>query len=297
MNLIKKVSQVYTPQGGPGFLGKGHIARPVIQTGFSDSDPFIFLMDDILDKKDDIPAGGPHPHAGFETVTLVIEGQLGEGPHKMTAGDFEMMTAGAGIVHTETITDPTKLRLLQLWLNLPKKNRWTQPRIQKMKAAHVPGITIPGGRVNVYSGTFAGITSPVRNYTPFILSHIRLDHGTSLREIIPGNYTTFIYVLKGSVSAGDEKVDVDHDQVGWFERSESPQEELLLNALENGTELVLYAAEPQEHPIVSHGPFIADTMEEIRDLYAAYRAGKIQHINDVSEDQKFMYDSVVSHRD
>jgi quercetin 2,3-dioxygenase len=293
MNTTKKISQVYTPKGAPGFLGEGHIARPIIQTPFSTTDPFIFLMDDILHKKDDTPAGGPHPHAGFETVTLVVEGQFGEGSHKMKAGDFEMMTAGSGIVHTETISDPTKLRILQLWLNLPKKDRWTRPRIQKMKAEHVPATTIAGGRVKVYSGAFAGITSPVQNHTPFILSQIQLDHGASLRENIPGGYTSFIYVLKGSVSVGEENVVVNNDQVGWFERSDNSTDELHLSALEDGTELVLYAAEPQQHPIVSHGPFIADSMDEIKDLYAEYRRGKIQHINDISEDQKFVYDKVV----
>jgi len=293
MNTSKRISRVYTPQGGPGFLGQGHIARPIIQTAFSDSDPFIFLMDDILDKKDYTPAGGPHPHAGFETVTLVMEGQFGEGSHKMNAGDFEMMTAGSGIVHTETIAAPTKLRILQLWLNLPKKDRWTQPRIQKMREMHVPTAAIPGGNVRVYSGTFARVTSPVQNHTPFILSQMELDAGTSMRESIPGNYSTFIYVLKGSVRVGEEKVIVNRDQVGWFERSGNLTEDLQLDVLERGTQLVLYAGEPQKHQIVSHGPFIADSMDEIKDLYADYRRGNIQHINDVSEDQKFIYDKVV----
>ena len=295
MTSIRKIARVYTPQGEPGFLGQGHIARRVIQTDFLNSDPFIILMDDILDKKDDTPAGGPHPHAGFETVTLVIEGEFGQGSHKMKAGDFEMMTAGSGIVHTETIADPTKLRILQLWLNLPKEDRWTQPGVQKMRAEHVPEAAISSGRARVYSGTFAGVTSPVRNHTPFILSHIELDAGSSLRERIPGNYTTFIYVLKGSVSVGGESV-VNRDQVGWFERSGNLAEDLQLEALERGTQLVLYAAEPQNHPIVSHGPFIADSMDEIKDLYADYRRGKIQHINDVSDDQKFIYDKGVAHQ-
>lgn len=296
MTSIRKISRVYTPQGEPGFLGEGHIARRVIQTDFSTSDPFIILMDDILDKQDDTPAGGPHPHAGFETVTLVLEGQFGEGSHKMKAGDFEMMTAGSGIVHTETIADPTKLRLLQLWLNLPQKDRWTQPRVQRMRAEHVPIAVIEGGRASVYSGTFAGVTSPVRNHTPFLLSHLELDAGTFLREPMPGSFTTFIYVLKGSVRVGDRNVIVNRDQVGWFERSDNLTEYLQLEVLEAGTQLVLYAAEPQNHPIVSHGPFIADSMDEIKDLYADYRSGKIQHIKDVSWDQEFIYDQVVANQ-
>ena len=91
------------PQGEPGFLGRGHIARPVITGRFSESDPFIMLMDDMLDKKDNEPVGGPHPHAGFETVSFLLEGEIGDEAHKMKAGDFQIMTAGSGIVHTETI--------------------------------------------------------------------------------------------------------------------------------------------------------------------------------------------------
>ena len=76
MILKRKAARIYAPPSHPGFLGKGHIARPVIQSDYAESDPFIILMDDMLDKKDDEPAGGPHPHAGFETVTLLLEGTL-----------------------------------------------------------------------------------------------------------------------------------------------------------------------------------------------------------------------------
>ena len=288
MNTIKKLHRVYNPPAQPGFLGKGHIARPVFQIDFDESDPFIMLMDDILDKKDDAPAGGPHPHAGFETVTLVIEGELGEGSHKMKAGDFEMMTAGSGVVHTETITKKTKLRILQLWLNLPKKDRWTPPRVQRLRSEHVPSVASNGVRVSVYSGSFSGLNSSVQNHTPIIIADIKLDAGKTLREQIPGQFTTFIYVLQGSIKAGEENATVTQDQVGWFARTDDACSILQLQAGDEGTRLILYSAEPQKHEIVSHGPFIADTMDEIMSLYADYRHGKIGHINDVSESQKIL---------
>src|SRR5690242_9508417 len=99
MSITRKLVHIDTPKGQPGFLGHGHIARPVIQRSFSETDPFIMLMDDWLDKKDETPVGGPHPHAGFETVSLLLQGEMGE----MKAGDFQMMTAGSGTIHTETI--------------------------------------------------------------------------------------------------------------------------------------------------------------------------------------------------
>src|SRR5690606_35851813 len=133
--LDRKLVTVYAPPAQHGFLGRSHTARPVIQVDFTQSDPFILLMDDLLEKDDFTPAGGPHPHGGFETVSLLLEGDLGDDTDGLHAGDFEMMTAGKGIVHTETIARPTRMRLLQLWLNLPKAQRRAEPRLQRLRAS------------------------------------------------------------------------------------------------------------------------------------------------------------------
>ena len=103
MSHNRKLINVQTPPEQQGFMGRGHTARPVIQKPFSESDPFIVLMDDMLDKQDDKPVGGPHPHAGFETVLLLLEGEFGDSSHRIKGGDFQIMTAGSGIIHTETI--------------------------------------------------------------------------------------------------------------------------------------------------------------------------------------------------
>jgi hypothetical protein len=213
MLLKRKIGQVDTPQEEPGFLGPGHRARPVIQRSFSGSDPFIMLMDDRLDKKDDSPAGGPHPHAGFETVTLVLEGQIGE----MKQGDFQLLTAGSGIVHTETIDKPTRLRVLQLWLNLPKENRWVRPRLQDISLKHVPSLSEKGVQIRLYSGRLAGLASPVQNYVPLIVADVSIDPGVSTVQQIPADFNGFIYVLSGTVKV-DERV-LEKDQVGWLDLS------------------------------------------------------------------------------
>ena len=121
MSTNRKLVRVYTPNDEPGFLGPDHKARHLVRGDFKQTDPFILLMDDMLDKRDENPVGGEHPHAGFETVSLLLEGQMGDTKHKMKSGDFQIMTAGSGIVHTETIDRIARMRLLQLWLNLPKK--------------------------------------------------------------------------------------------------------------------------------------------------------------------------------
>lgn len=290
MTLIKrKLVHVSTPRGEPGFLGAGHVARPVIDRTFRESDPFIMLMDDMLDKRDNDPVGGPHPHAGFETVTLILEGELGNAGHTMKAGDFEMMTAGRGIIHTETIDKKAKIRILQMWLNLPKKYRDALPRVQKMPVEHVPVLSANGVTIKLYSGSLAGLTSPVRNFTPLILADVTIQAGVTTTQEIATNYNTFLYVLEGSVEIGEAKNALKKDQVGWLDlQGGEGKSELTLTAGADGVRLILYAARPTGESIVSHGPFIADSLEEITRLYRDYREGNMKHIATVPDSQKIL---------
>ena len=283
MPFKRKLNKIYTPPSQPGFLGRGHVARPIVQIDFTESDPFILLMDDMLDKKDDVPVGGPHPHAGFETVSLLLEGEMGDAPHLMRGGDFEIMTAGSGIVHTETITQPTKMRLLQLWLNLPKKERHASPRLQRLPSEKVPQISIDGVTIKVYSGSLAGVTSLIHNYTPVTIGEMRMNPGSSTVLEIPAHFNTFLYVIEGNVLVGEEEKILSKDQVGWLDlyKEEEQTSELFLKAGESGARLVLYSAAPQNHNIVAHGPFIADSMDEIRQLYSDFKQGKLAHISEV----------------
>jgi quercetin 2,3-dioxygenase len=286
----RELTNVYAPPSHAGFLGAGHIARPVIQIEFKDSDPFIMLMDDMLHKKDYEPSGGPHPHGGFETVSLVLKGEIGDETHGLRAGELEMMTAGSGIVHTETIDRPTELRLLQLWLNLPKENRKASPRVQKLTREKVPVSTANGVTTRVYSGSFGGLTSPLMNYTPVIIAELIMQPNSSLEADLPSDYSAFIYAIEGELVVGEQKKGLKADEVGWLNRSEAPgNSSVTITAGMAGARVVVYAAQPQHHEIVSHGPFIADSMEEIRQLYSDFRSGKLKHITDVPAEQQFVY--------
>ena len=289
MLIKRKLVKIDQPEAQPGFLGAGHLARPLISGKFSDSDPFIMLMDDMLDKKDNDPVGGPHPHAGFETVTLLLEGEIGDEAHKMTAGDFQMMTAGSGIVHTETIDKISKLRLLQLWLNLPKKDRWAKPRVQDLQSAHVPALSQDGVSIKLYSGSLAGLVSPVQNYTSLIVADITIEPGITTILQIPGNYNGFLYIIRGNVKVGDDATLLNKDQVGWLDvLNDTAQTDLVLTAGEEAVRLVLYAGKPTGENIVSYGPFIADTAQDIQRLYNDYRQGKMKHISTVPENQRIL---------
>jgi redox-sensitive bicupin YhaK (pirin superfamily) len=290
MSINRKLIKIHTPEGQPGFLGPGHIARPVINGSFSDSDPFIMLMDDMLDKKDNEPVGGPHPHAGFETVSLLLEGEMGDEAHKMKGGDFQMMTAGSGIVHTETIEKMAKMRLLQLWLNLPKKDRAAVPRLQELPLEHAPALSENGVAIKLYSGSLAGLTSPVQNYSPIIIADIAINAGATTVLQIPANYNTFLYVLNGNIKVGGEGKQLNQDQVGWLDLlDDTAQSELEITAGDAGARLVLYAGKPTGENIVSHGPFIADSPEDIQRLYREYRQGKMEHISTVPENQRILW--------
>jgi redox-sensitive bicupin YhaK (pirin superfamily) len=289
MSEKRKLIRIDTPQGKPGFLGAGHIARAVISVGFSESDPFVVLMDDMLDKKDNTPVGGPHPHAGFETVSLLLEGEIGDEAHKMKSGDFQMMTAGSGIVHTETIDKIARMRLLQLWLNLPKKDRQATPRVQDLPLAHVPALSENGISIKLYSGSLAGLTSPVQNYSPIIVADITIRATEKTVLEIPADYTTFLYVIKGNVMVGENRKELNQDQVGWLDRlNETGESDLELAAGGEDARLLLYAGKPTGDNIVSHGPFIADSSEDIQRLYHDYRQGKMKHISTVPEGQRLL---------
>jgi quercetin 2,3-dioxygenase len=290
MLVKRKVIKSYTPSDERGFLGPDHTARAVIQVPFTVSDPFILLMDDMLDKKDNTPVGGEHPHAGFETVSLLLEGEMGDKRHKMKGGDLQIMTAGSGIVHTETMDKIASMRWLQLWLNLPKDDRWAAPRVQDLAFESAPVISRNGVSVRLYSGSLEGISSPVKNYTPLILADIQLEADSSITLDIPANFTTFMYVIEGNLKAGEESTPLNQDQVGWLDRfSEEVQSELKLTTAKSSARIVLYSGKPQNDAITSHGPFIADTEEDIKRLYRQYRQGEMKHISTIEDGQVFQW--------
>ena len=288
--ISRKITRMHTPKNEPGFLGAGHIARRVVGGNFAETDPFIYLMDDMLDKKDSSPAGGPHPHAGFETVSLLVDGEITEMMESMKAGDFQVMTAGSGTVHTEPIVQPTKARLFQLWLDLPKKDRQAKPRLQIMPAEHVPTSDKNGIKLKLYSGSLNGLSSPVQNYVPLIVAEFELKPNITTIQQIPANYNTFIYVINGSVKVGEDSKLLKKDQVGWLNLFENDSlSELKLESGEEGVRFVIYSAKPLGEEIVSYGPFIADTIDDIKELYQKYSAGKLTHISTAPQSQRITF--------
>jgi quercetin 2,3-dioxygenase len=283
MAMQRRIDRIVTvPPLAPGFLGPGHLAAPVVAPNdFSRTDPFILLMDDHLDLGPRL-IEEPHPHAGFETITFVLEGVLDDQHEggELAAGDVQWMTAGSGVIHGEALRVKGKVRLLQLWLTLPAAERWTAPAFRILRADAVPVRQEMGARVRIYSGASGKLRSTTPNRVALLMLDLEIAPHASFEQIVPSCYNGFVFVVAGTATAGANEASLAAGQVGWLDRSGGEDASALgMRAGSQGARLLLYAGEPQGEPIVSHGPFIGDSEEDIRRLFAEYRAGAFVRIS------------------
>jgi redox-sensitive bicupin YhaK (pirin superfamily) len=281
----RRISRIYNvPELAPGFVGPGHLAAPVIPPeDFALSDPFILLMDDHFDIGDR-PVGGPHPHAGFETVTLLLQGSIYDRDEGgvIEAGEVQWMTAGRGIIHGENVGAKGKVRLLQLWLTLPKADRWTEPGFQTIHTDAVPVRRENGAEVRIYIGGSGSFRSTTRNHVPVTITEITLEPHASIDQEIPSSYNGFVFTLRGSIQAGADNTSLKTGQTGWLDRPQVDGASLLrVTAGEEGARLVFYAGQPQGDPIVSYGPFVGDSKQDIVRLYTEFQSGQFVSLSEL----------------
>ena len=267
---------VTLPPAGPGQFGPAHTVVEVLAgESYGDTDPFILLMDDRIDGT---PMGGAHPHAGFETVTLMLEGVLKHDHGEVKPGGMQWMTAGSGVTHGEALEAPGsgRARLLQLWLTLPKAARWAPPGVQDQDYEDLPVRREPGVEVRVYSGRSGGVVSKTLNHVPVTMVELRLEPGASVSQELPASFNGFFYVLEGEIAVGSESQTLRPGQVGWLDRPahREPSAVRVTGTGPQAARVILYAGEPQGDPLVSWGPFIGDTQADIARVSAEYRAGK-----------------------
>ncbi len=225
-----------------------------------------------------------HPHAGFETVTILYQGALehrdSAGNYgKLFAGDVQWMTAGAGLVHEEKHeTEFSKrggtLEAVQLWVNLPKAFKKTAPHYQDLSKDRIP--VIPVGKesyIRVIAGQFEGHTGPARTYTSINLYDIQLKAGDTVTLSLPETYNTGIVTLKGAVTFNE----VDKTRGVEIAMFDTNGEDILVTATEDAALLVLNG-EPINEPIFAYGPFLMNTQEEIAQAMDDYNAGKMGHL-------------------
>jgi quercetin 2,3-dioxygenase len=260
-----------------------HTAGPVLPPGpWKDYDPFLLLMEDKFEKG----AFDVHPHRGMETITFIIDGNInhydsatGAG-ERLEKGDLQFMTAGSGVVHNESPADGEKVHLLQLWVNLPRKYKMVKPRYQNMHAKDMPVRQENGALIRVYSGSSGDILSNTLNYAPVTFVEMVLEEGASISQDLPGTYNGYIYVLEGSGTFGENKVEAKKGQAMWLgSANDGEMSSIHISANEN-LRLVLFAGEPIKEPVVAYGPFVMNTEEEIRQAYQDYREGKFETLED-----------------
>jgi quercetin 2,3-dioxygenase len=274
---------VSTPPPAPGFIGEGHTAVEVVTPAALDaSDPFVLLMDDRLDIKTRRQIGGAHPHAGIETVTLVLEGTLVDRDEgELSTGDVLWMTAGRGIIHNEAVDVGGKARILQLWVRLPESARSTAPTFQMIRKASAPVRAERGAVARLYSGSTGGLRSTTQNHAPVTLVDLTLGPNATFEQELPLSYNGFVYLVDGSVGVGASSLET--GQVGWLDRPTGIGASTLKFAGgERGARMVLYAGEPQREPLIHHGPFAAGSVAELEEMFHRYRAGRFESMSAIA---------------
>jgi hypothetical protein len=269
------------PPPARGQFGPDHQVVEVIKPDlWPDQDPFILLMDDRLDGT---LRAGPHPHAGFETVTFPLVGGMSSegGEGRLAPGDIEWTTAGSGIVHGPESTVRGTFRVLQLWLTLPKAIRWTEPDNQIVRAADVPVRREGGATLRLYSGSTGELVSPTRNRVPVTLVDVTLEPGARVEQALPASYNGFLYPIDGVVTAGG--TELRPGQIGWLDRPSATEMTTLAlaNTGESVARVLLYAGERQGVSLVSYGPFIGDTAQDIERSIERFRAGEFRSYTSV----------------
>jgi redox-sensitive bicupin YhaK (pirin superfamily) len=236
-----------------------------------------FLMLDLAGPAEFPPTAerkgvGTHPHRGFETVTIVYDGEVshkdstGQGG-TIGSGDVQWMTAGAGILHQEFHSDDfTKqggvLQMVQLWVNLPAKHKMTAPAYQAILSKGIPKIEFSSssGSVRVIAGEYEGQAGPAKTFTSMNVFDIRLKKGEELVLPAADGWNTSVVVLRGALEgAGDSGVVAKDAKMLMFSQD---GQDIKIKALEDSVALLL-SGEPIDEPIVGQGPFVMNTREEI----------------------------------
>ncbi|MBN2343099.1 MAG: pirin family protein [Deltaproteobacteria bacterium] len=242
-------------------------------------DPFLLLDEFSSDKADDYIAGfPPHPHRGMETVTYMVEGRVEHGDSLgnrgvIETGDAQWMTAGSGIIHSEMpAMENGLLRGLQLWVNLPAKDKMSTPRYRELKSKNIPSVAIDGGTVKVLAGEFrstAGGFSEIAG-NPMYLD-VSLSPGSRFHAVIASSHNAFAFVLSGSGHFGSNRSPVAESALAIFERSSASH--VSIHAQQSGVRFILVSGAPLDEPVARGGPFVMNTEREIAEAWREYRDG------------------------
>ena len=289
----KKIELVAEPRA-PHFVGDGFRVHNFIPSGYrldmERMSPFIML--DYNSKyhfpPSEIPKGvSVHPHRGFETVTIAYKGKVAHhdsagGGGIIGEGDVQWMTAASGVLHKEYHEEEFsktggEFQMVQLWVNLPAKDKMSQPKYQAITNAQMGQYKLAdnAGFIEVIAGSYQDVKGPASTFTPVHMQNAKLNKGGKASFTFPSHYNTSLLVIEGSIKVNDaEIVSTDH-----FVLFENEGEDFTIEALENSIVLVL-SGEPINEPIFPHGPFVMNTREEIIQAIDDFNEGKFGTLED-----------------
>jgi redox-sensitive bicupin YhaK (pirin superfamily) len=278
-----------------GVEGEGFpVRRAFAGVDMGDLDPFVH-MDQMgeVEYAPGEPKGTPwHPHRGFETVTYMMDGTFEHsdsngGGGVITNGDTQWMTAGAGILHIEKppealVVSGGLFHGIQLWVNLPRAQKWSPPRYQDLRASEVALLASPdgGALLRIIAGELGGHTGPGSTYTPMTFVHATLNPGARLELPWREDYNALLYVLAGHGRVGTEGWPVQTGQLAVFGAGNTLSMEAA--AAQDGRspnlDVLILGGRPIREPVAWMGPFVMNTREEVITAFEDYRAGRLGQI-------------------
>jgi redox-sensitive bicupin YhaK (pirin superfamily) len=278
----------------PHWVGDGFPVRSVFSYHEQAEvhDPFLLL--DYAEPFQFPPGAAPrgvgeHPHRGFETVTILYQGEL---EHRDSAGnqgtigpgDVQWMTAAAGVVHEEFHSHAfTKsggsFEVAQLWVNLPAENKMSPPRYQEIRDRDIPRVQLSNGAgtARVIAGDFAATRGPARTVTPIVLCDLQFTAGHTTELVVPDGYTTMLVVEQGSLIVNDAEP-VHGVELAVFDRA---GDRIAIDCRQDARALLL-CGKPIGEPVVGQGPFVMTTREEIRQAMLDYQSGRMGSLSTAS---------------
>jgi len=288
---IKRIESVTAP-GAPHYVGDGFRVHNFIPgtSGLTMQRMSPFIMMDYNSKFYFAPSKkakgvGVHPHRGFETVTVAYKGSVAHndssgGGGVIKEGDVQWMTAASGVLHKEYHEENFSktggdFQMVQLWVNLPAKDKMSKPKYQALANENINRYTIDnnGGEIEVIAGVYKNINGSASTFTPVNLLNAKIKKGFIADFNFPETYNTSLLVIEGSIIVNStEKIATDH-----FALFENEGETFTIEAAEDAVVLIL-SGEPINEPVVAHGPFVMNTREEIMQAFEDYNKGRFGYL-------------------
>ena len=272
---------------GDGFRVHNYIPGLV---GMQRMNPFIMLdynSPHFFPPTDNPPGVGVHPHRGFETVTLAYKGKVSHHDSSGNSGtigegEVQWMTAASGVLHkeyheVEFAKQGGVFQMVQLWVNLPAKDKMSTPRYQAITRADIQPLELENnaGKVEVIAGEYRGIKGPAKTFSPVFLMNAFLNFGGKIDLSFAQHDHTALVIISGKVKINDNQI-AEANQLVVFQDDGTDFE---IEAMEESVVLVLNG-EPIPEPIAAYGPFVMNTREEIIQAYQDFQMGKFGQLED-----------------